>query len=94
LHAAVGVATTDEPAIPAGWSVVTWAEGRFRAAFPATPKAETAVFEIGDGKSQTLIYDVSPKDDGSYLKDGFVRTAGHHVRRGAVVGVVHFEPEG
>jgi hypothetical protein len=55
------------PAIPAGWTLVTSAEGGFRAAFPFAPEIESTDLETGNGKARTIIYGGYPEKEGSYL---------------------------
>jgi hypothetical protein len=53
------------PATPEGWTLVTSAEGKFRAAFPAQPQVERSVEDTDAGKAQVVTYSFE-KDD-SYL---------------------------
>jgi hypothetical protein len=58
---------TEGPAIPAGWSLVSSPEGKFRAAFPTQPQVERTVDDTDAGKAQTVTYSVTSEKDESFL---------------------------
>jgi len=58
---------SEEPAIPAGWTLVTSPEGKFRAAFPSQPTVEHGTEDTDAGKAEMVTYSVVSEEEDIFL---------------------------